>query len=273
MVDWSLARQIARFAAGSPTTAPRLDADLPALVEESAGHLRAYTELEPSAPMPAPEPLGRAEWAEVNLDSLASLLEPVSERLGDRLSAGGPAAFAARPHQGRAGVPRGRTDRAGPDARAAPAARAHPVRDGRDRGLFGARDGRGGRAGAPCVHRAAGLDGPAPAEPFLPRAGAAAAARTGPQDAAVRGRQGLLRPGRGAQRDPGPEPGMGDAGGAADGRRAGGSGRLDRAHGLEARAGGGVDPAVDWRLNGSVIHLTGRRGLRTGVLRLLFYCR
>jgi len=72
MVDWSLARQIARFAAGSPTTAPRLDADLPALVEESAGHLRAYTELEPSAPMPAPEPLGRAEWAEVNLDSLPS---------------------------------------------------------------------------------------------------------------------------------------------------------------------------------------------------------
>jgi|SRR5437588_1246749 len=96
MVDWSLARQIARFAAGSPTTAPRLDADLPALVEESAGHLRAYTELEPSAPMPAPEPLGRAEWAEVNLDSLASLLEPVSERLGDRLSAAGPFAGALR---------------------------------------------------------------------------------------------------------------------------------------------------------------------------------
>src|SRR5437763_2891444 len=89
MVDWSLARQIARFAAGS-SAAPRLDADLPALVEESTGHLRDYTELELSAPMPAPERLGRAEWAEVNLASLASLLEPVSERLGDRLSAAGP---------------------------------------------------------------------------------------------------------------------------------------------------------------------------------------
>src|SRR5436853_1713354 len=95
MVDWSLARQIARFAAGS-SAAPRLDADLPALVKESTGHLRDYTELEPSAPMPAPEPLGRAEWAEVNLDSLASLLEPVSERLGDRLSAAGPFAGALR---------------------------------------------------------------------------------------------------------------------------------------------------------------------------------
>jgi coenzyme F420 biosynthesis associated uncharacterized protein len=89
MVDWSLARQIARFAAGS-STAPRLDADLPALVQESAGHLRDYTELELSAPIPEPERLGRAEWAEVNLDSLASLLEPVSERLGDRLSGAGP---------------------------------------------------------------------------------------------------------------------------------------------------------------------------------------
>src|SRR5213080_4653608 len=90
MVDWSLARQIARFAAGSPGTRTSLDADLPALVEESAGHLHDYTALELSAPMPAPERLGRAEWAEVNLDSLASLLEPVSERLGDRLSAAGP---------------------------------------------------------------------------------------------------------------------------------------------------------------------------------------
>jgi len=90
MVDWSLARQIARFAAGSPGTPTRLDADLPALVEESAGHLHDYTALELSAPMPAAERLGRAEWAEVNLESLASLLEPVSERLGDRLSAAGP---------------------------------------------------------------------------------------------------------------------------------------------------------------------------------------
>ena len=76
MVDWSLARQIARFAAGSPTTAPRLDADLPALVEESAGHLRAYTELEPSAPMPAPEPLGRAEWAAPRDDARGHLGRP-----------------------------------------------------------------------------------------------------------------------------------------------------------------------------------------------------
>ena len=56
MVDWSLARQIARFAAGSPTTAPRLDADLPALVEESAGHLRAYAGVERKPDFVAPPP-------------------------------------------------------------------------------------------------------------------------------------------------------------------------------------------------------------------------
>ena len=80
MVDWALARQIARFAAGSSAGAPPLDADFPTLVRESEAHLRDYTGLELSAPVPAPEPVGRAEWAEVNLESLALLLEPVSER-------------------------------------------------------------------------------------------------------------------------------------------------------------------------------------------------
>src|SRR3989440_12112994 len=90
MVDWDLARQIARFAAGSSASAPPLDADFPTLVRESEAHLRDYTGLELSAPVPPPEPVGRAEWAEVNLESLASLLEPVSTRLGTRLDSTGP---------------------------------------------------------------------------------------------------------------------------------------------------------------------------------------
>src|SRR5437763_10909983 len=90
MVDWALARQIARFAAGSSAGAPPLDADFPTLVRESEAHLRDYTGLELSAPVPAPEPVGRAEWAEVNLESLAALLEPVSERLSTRLGSTGP---------------------------------------------------------------------------------------------------------------------------------------------------------------------------------------
>jgi coenzyme F420 biosynthesis associated uncharacterized protein len=90
MVDWSLARQIARFAAGSSAGAPSLEADFPALVSEYEGHLRDYTQLELSAPIPPPESVDRAQWAEVNLDALASLLEPVSERLTKRLEAAGP---------------------------------------------------------------------------------------------------------------------------------------------------------------------------------------
>ena len=90
MVDWALARQIARFAAGSSAGAPPLDADFPTLVRESEAHLRDYTGLELSAPVPAPEPVGRAEWAEVNLESLAALLEPVSTRLRTRLDSTGP---------------------------------------------------------------------------------------------------------------------------------------------------------------------------------------
>jgi coenzyme F420 biosynthesis associated uncharacterized protein len=90
MVDWSLARQIARFAAGSSASLPPLEADFPALVDESQGHLRDYTGLELATPMPAPESVGRAEWADVNLDSLASLLEPVTDRLATRLDSAGP---------------------------------------------------------------------------------------------------------------------------------------------------------------------------------------
>jgi coenzyme F420 biosynthesis associated uncharacterized protein len=90
MVDWSLARQIARFAAAGGADEPQLDADFAALVDESEVHLRDYTGLAPAAAIPEPEPVDRAEWAEINLDSLAALLAPVSERLSDRLASTGP---------------------------------------------------------------------------------------------------------------------------------------------------------------------------------------
>jgi coenzyme F420 biosynthesis associated uncharacterized protein len=89
MVDWSLARQIARFAAGGAAGA-RLDADFPRLVAESEGHLRDYTRLELGEAVPTPEPVDRAEWAEINLNSLGKLLEPVTDRLSRRLSMAGP---------------------------------------------------------------------------------------------------------------------------------------------------------------------------------------
>jgi len=90
MVDWSLARQIARFAAGAGGSGTPLEVDFGALVEQSEPHLREYTGLAPTGPIPAPESIGRAEWSEINIDSLAALLAPVSERLSERLDSAGP---------------------------------------------------------------------------------------------------------------------------------------------------------------------------------------
>ncbi|MDQ3934156.1 MAG: zinc-dependent metalloprotease [Actinomycetota bacterium] len=91
MVDWSLARQIARFAAGGGGQGT-IDADLDALVADAGGPLRDYTGLEPAKPIPPPEVVDRAEWADVNLTSLCKMLGPVSDRLANRLEMAGPLA-------------------------------------------------------------------------------------------------------------------------------------------------------------------------------------
>src|SRR2546423_11757879 len=90
MVDWSPARQLARFAASAGGAGPALDADFDALLADAEAHLREYTRLERAEPVPPPEAVSRAEWADVNLDSLASLLEPVSDRMSRRLDGAGP---------------------------------------------------------------------------------------------------------------------------------------------------------------------------------------
>jgi coenzyme F420 biosynthesis associated uncharacterized protein len=91
MVDWSLARQIARFAAGGEAVAD-LAIDLPAAVRESAREVALHTGLEPAGDVPAPEVLARADWAEANLVTLSSLLDPVAGRLEQRLAGAGPLA-------------------------------------------------------------------------------------------------------------------------------------------------------------------------------------
>ena len=91
MIEWSVARQIARFAAGAGDSLP-LHADLPKFVAEAEPHLRRYTGLEPAAPIPPPEAVGRPDWAEINVDSMATLLGPVADRLGDRFEGAGPLA-------------------------------------------------------------------------------------------------------------------------------------------------------------------------------------
>src|SRR5436190_18726591 len=89
MVDWTLARQVARFAAGngdspaldSPEFAARVDATQPVLSE--------YTGLSAVEAIPAPETVSRADWAEVNVRSMADMLEPVTDRLAKRFTGAG----------------------------------------------------------------------------------------------------------------------------------------------------------------------------------------
>jgi coenzyme F420 biosynthesis associated uncharacterized protein len=95
MVDWSLARQVARFAVRADGR-PDLGVDVPALARELEPKVAACTRLEPSAPLPEAELVTREEWAGVNLDALAKLLDPVALRLDERLGFAGPLAGALR---------------------------------------------------------------------------------------------------------------------------------------------------------------------------------
>ena len=61
MVDWSLARQVARLAAGADEPAGQ-DDDLRALCSEMEAHVASYTGLTLAAPAPQPEVVTRAEW-------------------------------------------------------------------------------------------------------------------------------------------------------------------------------------------------------------------
>jgi coenzyme F420 biosynthesis associated uncharacterized protein len=95
MVDWGLARQIAALAAGRSTEeGPPFDAA--ALSLEMEPVVAGYTRLALSSPTPAAEVVSRAEWASVNLDALAHILDPVATRLDDRLAFAGPLAGALR---------------------------------------------------------------------------------------------------------------------------------------------------------------------------------
>jgi coenzyme F420 biosynthesis associated uncharacterized protein len=91
MVDWSLARQVARFAAGSGEP-PAPEPDIAAVCAEMERHVAAYTRLQPASAVPDPELVTRTEWASVNLDALGKMLDPVAERLEGRMEFAGPLA-------------------------------------------------------------------------------------------------------------------------------------------------------------------------------------
>jgi len=95
MVDWSLARQVARLAGGSDEAAGP-DLDLTAHCAELEEHVAAYTGLFLAGAAPLPEVVTRAEWSSANLDAMSHLIDPVAERLDRRLAFAGPLAGALR---------------------------------------------------------------------------------------------------------------------------------------------------------------------------------
>jgi coenzyme F420 biosynthesis associated uncharacterized protein len=95
MVDWGLARQIAALAAGRGTEEPP-PFDALALSREMEPVVAGYTGLALAAPSPPAEVVSRSEWAAVNLDALAGVLDPVAARLEERLAFAGPLAGALR---------------------------------------------------------------------------------------------------------------------------------------------------------------------------------
>jgi coenzyme F420 biosynthesis associated uncharacterized protein len=95
MVDWALARRIARLAAGQGTDEePPFDAAV--LSAEMEGAVAGYTRLTLATPTPPAEVVDRAEWASGNLEALSHILDPVSARLDERLESAGPLAGALR---------------------------------------------------------------------------------------------------------------------------------------------------------------------------------
>ena len=95
MVDWSLARYLARFASGGDER-PALGFDFDEASDRALGQVSGYSGLELSGPPPPVHEVARAEWAEANLAALSDLLDPVGERLDERLGRSGPLAGALK---------------------------------------------------------------------------------------------------------------------------------------------------------------------------------
>ncbi len=95
MIDWRLAERVSRAVtdkAGPRTEAPpSFAAEVEDFAARSAELVSAYTGLEVAGRLPDPETIDRAEWAEINLGSMRTVLEPLVERQGEGLGPlGGP---------------------------------------------------------------------------------------------------------------------------------------------------------------------------------------
>lgn len=81
MVDWRVARMLATSIAGDGEV-PLLPGDLIGLCDDAEARVTAYAKLTPLTPLPPPEAVGRAAWAEANLDGMRGVLDPLADKIG-----------------------------------------------------------------------------------------------------------------------------------------------------------------------------------------------
>jgi coenzyme F420 biosynthesis associated uncharacterized protein len=91
VIDWIVAEWIAARVAGEGR-APLPEIDLEPIVEDAQHRVVEYTGLTPAGPLPRPEAVSRREWVAANMASSRALIEPMMERLTERLGPVKPAA-------------------------------------------------------------------------------------------------------------------------------------------------------------------------------------
>src|SRR3954465_10066491 len=91
MVDWSLARRVAGLAgaADGPTD---VGVDVIASAVRLEPEVARYTGLDPQGNAPPAELVDRKGWADANLTTFSHLLEPIADRMYERLGRAGPMA-------------------------------------------------------------------------------------------------------------------------------------------------------------------------------------
>jgi coenzyme F420 biosynthesis associated uncharacterized protein len=88
MIDWVVAEWLAtRIAASGTADATDVGAkvDLDALAADAERRVVAYTGLTPTQPLPPPEAVSRSEWAASNISSSRAMIDPLLDRVSDKL--------------------------------------------------------------------------------------------------------------------------------------------------------------------------------------------
>jgi coenzyme F420 biosynthesis associated uncharacterized protein len=91
MVDWSLARRVADLA-GASEGSTNIGVDVAATARRLEPEVAGYTGLDPQGNAPPAEVVDRAGWADANLTTFRQLLDPIADRMSDRLGRAGPIA-------------------------------------------------------------------------------------------------------------------------------------------------------------------------------------